>query len=337
MTSTVTRIGLVILVVLAVAAAVALGLWGTSWSLRRASPSGAGYTLRATWDGAGNPSGALEQPIGIDVSPMGHVYVTDALQRVVRFSPQGEILGQWGREGSGPGEFGNAVGVAVGRDGAVYVSDYDHDRIQKFTAEGEFLLEFGRSGSGPSEFNAPAGLAVDRDGFVYVADFYNHRVQRFRGDGSFEKVIGHAGRLGRGALHYPTGVAITSQHEFLVADAYNYQLQWFDLDVGGQPARRVGYHLFWLWPRPALSNAGFFVPTDIAVGPDGTIHVADSGNHRVVMLSATGEYQADWAIPDADSNIFSPEQIAASPDGSTVYATDLARNRVLVLAVAPPS
>ena len=53
MTSTVTRIGLVILVVLAVAAAVALGLWGTSWSLRRASPSGAGYTLRATWDGAG--------------------------------------------------------------------------------------------------------------------------------------------------------------------------------------------------------------------------------------------------------------------------------------------
>ena len=93
---------------------------------------------------------------------------------------------------------------------------------------------------------------------------------------------------------------------------------------GGQPARRVGYHLFWLWPRARfVSNAGFFVPTDIAVGPDGTIHVADSGNHRVVMLSATGEYQADWAIPDADSNIFSPEQIAASPDGSTVYATDL--------------
>ncbi len=155
MTSTVIRIGQVMLAVLAVAAAVVLGLWGTSWTVPRAPSSGAGYTLRATWDGAGNPSGALERPIGIDVSPMGHVYVTDALQRVVRFSPQGEVLGQWGHEGSGPGEFGNAVGVAVGRDGAVYVSDYDHDRIQKFTAEGEFLLELGRSGSGPSETSRP--------------------------------------------------------------------------------------------------------------------------------------------------------------------------------------
>ena len=79
------------------------------------------------------------------------------------------------------------------------------------------------------------------------------------------------------------------------------------------------------------------MPTDIAVGPDGTIHVADSGNHRVVMLSANGAYQADWAIPDADPNVFSPEQIAVSPNGSTVYATDLAGNRVLVLAVTPPS
>ena len=331
------RIGLIILALLAVAAAVVLGLWGTSWTVPRAPSSGAGYTLRATWDGAGNPSGALDQPIGVDVSPMGHVYVTDALQRVVRFSSQGEILGQWGREGSGPGEFGNAVGVAVGRDGAVYVSDYDNDRIQKFTAEGEFLLEFGRSGSGPAEFSAPAGLAVDRDGFVYVADFYNHRVEAFREGGSFQRAIGHSGRLGPRALHYPTGVAITSQRELLVADAYNYQLQWFDLDEDGQPTRRVGYHLFWLWPRPVSSGAGFFVPTDVAVGPDGTVHVADSGNHRVVMLSANGEYQAEWGIPDPDPNIFSPEQIAASPDGSTVYATDLAGGRVLVLTVTPPS
>lgn len=331
-----TRIGLIGVAVLAGLAAVVLGLWGTSWTVSRASAAGAGYMLLAIWDGAGSPGGALERPIGIDVSPMGHVYVTDALQRVVRFSPGGEVLGQWGGEGNEPGEFSNAVGVAVGRDGAVYVSDYDHDRVQKFTAEGEFLLDFGRSGAGPAEFNAPAGLVVDGDGFVYVADFYNHRVQSFREDGSFEQVIGHSGRLGLGALHYPTGVAITGQHELLVADAYNYQLQWFDLYAHRQPMRRVGYHLFWLWPRPVSSNSGFFVPTDAAVGPDGAIHVADSGNHRVVMLSANGEYLAEWGIPDADPNIFSPEHIAASPDGLTVYATDLAGSRVLVLSVKTP-
>ena len=64
--------------------------------------------------------------------------------------------------------------------------------------------------------------------------------------------------------------------------------------------------------------------------------VADSGNHRVVMLSPAGEYLAHWQIPNASSGVFSPEHIAVSPDGSTVYATDLAGNRVLVLNAKTP-
>lgn len=329
-----TRIGLTILALVAVSVAVVLGLWGTRWTVPQAPSSGAAYTLHATWDGAGIPSGKLHRPIGIAVSPTGHVYVTDALQRVVHLSPEGEFLGQWGREGDGRGEFRNPVGVAVGRDGAVYVSDYELDKIQKFTAEGEFLLEFGRSGSGPGEFSAPAGLTLDDEGFLYVADFYNHRVQKLRGNGSFQDLIGESGRIGLGRLHYPTGVTVTRQHDLLVADAYNYQVQWFGLE--GQPLRRVGYHLFWLWPRPASSTGGFFVPTDAAAGPDGIIHVADSGNHRVVMLSASGEYLTEWRIPTSNQNIFSPEHIAAAPDGSIIYATDLADNQVVVLEVKTP-
>lgn len=329
------RILIVVSLTLAAASAtVALGLWGTSWSIPRAPSPSAHYTLEATWDGQAATGGALERPIGIAVAPSGDVFVTDARSRVVRFNAAGDVLGEWGREGDGPGEFRNAVAVAVGRDGAVYVSDYEQDRIQKFTATGEFLLEFGHSGSAPGEFNAPAGLIVDDTGSLYVADFYNHRVQKHQPGGSFE-VIGHAGRMGPGALHYPTGVAITPQRELLVADAYNYQLQWFDLD--GRPLRRIGYHLFGLWPRPAASDAGFFVPTDVTVGRDGILHVADSGNHRVVMLSAEGAYVTEWQMANAGSNVFSPEHVAASPDGSTVYATDLAGNRVLVLAVTPPS
>jgi hypothetical protein len=107
------------------------------------------------------------------------------------------------------------------------------------------------------------------------------------------------------ALHYPTGVTLSAGGDLLVADAYNYQLQWFA--TNGQPRRRIGYHLFWLWPRPISSNAGFFVPTDAAVGAGGLIHVADSGNHRVVMLSADGRYLGHWSIPDPARDIFSPE------------------------------
>lgn len=155
LTSNVIRIGLIGLAVLAVPGATVLGLWGTSWTVPRTRLAGAGYTLRSTWDGAGNPSGPVERPIGIAVSPGGHVYVTDALRRVVRFSPGGDVLGQWGGEGNEPGEFSNAVGVAVGRDGAVYVSDYDHDRVQKFTVEGEFLLDGRPFGCRPGRIRRP--------------------------------------------------------------------------------------------------------------------------------------------------------------------------------------
>lgn len=330
-----TRVVLTLLAVVAVAAAIALGLWGTRWTVPRAATPRAGYLLQAAWDGKAIPGGELERPIGIAVGPSGDVYVTDAQLRVVRFNPAGEFLGQWGGEGDGRGEFRNPVGVAVDRNGAVFISDYEQDRIQKFTPAGEFLLEFGRSGSRPGEFNAPAGLTVDNAGSLYVADFYNHRIQKFGEDGTFERVIGHSGRLGAGALHYPTGVTITARRELLVADAYNYQLQWFDLE--GQPLRRVGYHLFWLWPRPVTSAAGFFAPTDTAAGRDGVIHVADSGNHRVVMLSDDGKYAAEWRIGDANPNVYSPEHIAVSLDGSTIYATDLAGNRVLVLTVTSGS
>lgn len=327
------RIALFVFGLVALCAIVALGLWGTRWTLPQAAAPLAQYTFRAAWDGHAIPSGGFERPIGIAVAPLGDVYVTDARLRVLRFDPAGKFLGQWGGEGDGPGEFRNPIGIGVAPDGTVYVSDYEQDRIQKFTAAGEFLNQFGRSGSEPGDLNAPAGLAVDDAGSIYVADFYNHRIQKWREDGSFQSVIGHGGRLGPGALHYPTGIAITGRRELLVADAYNYQLHWFDFE--GQPLRRAGYHLLWLWPRPGASTAGFFVPTDAAIGHNGVVHVADSGNRRVVMLSADGEYVTDWRIPGADRDVYSPEHLAASPDGSTVYATDLARNRVLVLAVTP--
>lgn len=318
-------------ILLVVIAAIVWLRWGTRWIIPQTRAAQAGYTLRATWDGSDAPGGPLLRPIGIAVALDGTVDVTDARLRVIEFAPDGHVRRAWGREGTGRGEFSNPVGIAIDHQGAVYVSDYEQDRIQKFGPTGEFLAAFGSSGSAEGHFRSPAGATVDDAGAVYVADFYNHRVQKLRGDGTFEALFGRPGRLGLGALHYPTGVAVTRDGHVLVADAYNYQVQWFA--ANGDPIRQDGYHLFWLWPRPTSSTAGFAVPTGVAAGPNGLIHVADSANHRVVMLSADGAYIADWRIPDANPDIYSPEKVAVSPDGSTVYATDLANNRVVVLSV----
>lgn len=307
---------------------------GARWTLAAVPARGAQYELVATWNGDGFPSGKFERPMDIAVAPGGDIYLTSGMTRVLRLSATGEFKGEWGKAGKGPGEFSNAFAVAVAPDGSVLVSDYDLDRIQKFTVEGKFLMEFGNSGARPGQLNSPAGIAVDSAGFIYLADFYNHRIQKFAPDGAFVQTIGHSGRVGAGALHYPTGVSLTSHGELFVADAYNYQLQGFD--TNGRFVRRAGHHLLWLWPRPAADSKGFNVPTGVAIAPNGIIHVADSANHRVVMLSARGEYLTSWSVPDANSNVYSPEKIAVSADGARAYATDFAANRVLVLKVTYP-
>jgi len=289
------------------------------------------YSLRAYWNGADIPGDAFDHPFAIAVAHDGSVYVTDGRARVVHLAADGKFLTQWGRPGKGPREFSNPSGVAVASNGDVYVSDYDLDRVQKFTADGKFLLQFGSHGSGPGEFNAPAGLSVNGKGNVLIADFYNNRIDEFGGDRKFIRFIGHSGRVGAGALHYPTGVASLPYDALVVADAYNYELQWFDSN--GEQSRSLGYQLLWLWPRPGEGESGFNVPTSVAIGPTGLIRVADSANHRVVMLSAGGKLLGQWKLPRPNPRIYSPEQIAVSPEGKTVYATDLGGSRVVVLEV----
>ena len=73
-------------------------------------------------------------PLDVAIDPHGNVYVTDQLRvRLVKLSPTGHLLTQWGGQGSGPGQFNIPEGVVVGPEGNVYAADTWNSRIQKFS------------------------------------------------------------------------------------------------------------------------------------------------------------------------------------------------------------
>jgi sugar lactone lactonase YvrE len=76
-------------------------------------------------------------------------------------------------------------GIALDRDGNIWVADYGHDRVVKLSSDGKLLQALGGHGASSGEFVGPKGVAVDPvSGRLYVADTGNARVQRLAPDGT---------------------------------------------------------------------------------------------------------------------------------------------------------
>jgi len=60
----------------------------------------------------------------------GNLYVLDeGGKRVLGYDASGALIGSWGRDGNGPGEFANPGGLAVAPDGTLWVTDDGNRRV----------------------------------------------------------------------------------------------------------------------------------------------------------------------------------------------------------------
>jgi len=104
--------------------------WDDTYLLQRRAPDG---QLLDEWSGLGDLG-------GVAIGGRGNVFVTDSAGgRVLKLSPGGEILAQWGMYEFYPGGFQNPSGIAVGGSGNVFVADTGNDRIVKLSATGRVL------------------------------------------------------------------------------------------------------------------------------------------------------------------------------------------------------
>jgi sugar lactone lactonase YvrE len=83
-------------------------------------------------------------PTNLAISPDGALYVSDGYgnSRVHKFTADGRLLFSWGEPGDGPGQFHLVHGIAIDRQGTVYVADRENSRIQLFTPDGQYITQW---------------------------------------------------------------------------------------------------------------------------------------------------------------------------------------------------
>lgn len=229
------------------------------------------------------PEYADGRPVGLDVHPDGSIWIADThYYRIVRFSPEGEVLGMFGKRGHGPGEFGLLSDVAIRPDGGFYVGEFTiNDRISAFDADGAILRVFGDSDDGDAAVARPQALLIAPDGTLWVADACNHRICHFSAEGA---LLGAFGVLGAepGQLAYPYGLGMLQDGSLVVCEYGNNRVQRFT-----QSGESLG-----TWGAAGRAVGRLAYPWSLAVLPDDRVAVLDSGNDRVQIFD--GADPANW-------------------------------------------
>jgi predicted membrane-bound mannosyltransferase/DNA-binding beta-propeller fold protein YncE len=132
-----------------------------------------------------------------------------------------------------------------------------------------------------------------------------------------------------GQLSGPRGIAIAPNGDFYVADAMNHRVQRFSAEglVLGE------WGSFAAAPEGGAAPPGTFnEPWDVAVGPDGSVYVADTWNHRIQRFTAEGEYLSSFGSFGQTGEPFDfwgPRAIAIDDDGR-LFVADTGNKRIVV-------
>ncbi|MCX6083504.1 MAG: stalk domain-containing protein [Caldiserica bacterium] len=219
----------------------------------------------------GSGRGELQYPADVAVDSADNIYVADFFgNKVVKFGTDGSVVMEFGSEGNGAGQFEGPAGIAVTPDGSIWVADQLNDRLEQFTAAGTYVTTV-------TGISRPAGM-TSVGLFPYVVSSSDSAVYRLSGTKAV-RVFAAPGEA-ENLITSAADLAVDTRGNIYVADRGTGELPVPAVKVfssSGQYRRSFGQY-------PAdmtdIQDGEVLSPGGVAVAPDGTVYVMNSGFFR---------------------------------------------------------
>jgi sugar lactone lactonase YvrE len=190
----------------------------------------------------------------------------------------------------------------------------------------------------------PSAIVFDSAGNLYFAETANHVVRKVDTVGRITTIAGtgaqgfsgDAGPATAATLDSPQGLALDAANNLYIADTHNHRIRKLDL-TSGLIATIAGTTPGFSGDNASATASQLDLPTALAVDPANNLYVADTGNHRIRKISATGlittiagngtqGFSGD-AGPATSAAIDSPAGIALD-SASNLYLADTHNYRI---------
>ena len=169
-------------------------------------------------------AGDFGKPVFVAVDEKrGRLYASDIIKNkvLVYDLSSGEKLFDFGSRGDAPGYMHGPQGIAIDKDGKVFVAEQFNARVQVFDGEGKHLYMFGERGDNAFQFEGPRGMAFDRDGNLFVAEVRKASLYVFRPDGTPLTALGGKRTIHHLGFTFPGSVHIDRNQRVYVSDGMN--------------------------------------------------------------------------------------------------------------------
>jgi len=227
------------------------------------------------------------------------------------------VEGTFGEFGERAGQFNYPVGIALDKNGNIFISDWENDRIQVFDSTEKYIFTIPDEASNV-KLDGPVGIVLDNEDNILVVEQHNHRIHKISPDGHSIMVFGQSGNK-PGEFDNPRGIALDKDGNIYVVDTGNSRVQVFS----------PNFELLFTFGREGMGDGEFYYPRGIALDKDGNIYVADTFHHQIQVFNDKGQFIKRFGSSGSGPSEFNGTRYIAIDKNDNIYVTDYRNGKIV--------